>query len=196
MSIEVPSQPAPFDPNVRNKIVSSLMMKFAQSKLRFEAAEFVGFQINTKIGQPSFEGADLPMIHISLGPEQVDQYLGTNLYKDFRSCSLLTSVYVRGFFKDGKFQHFNKENIREGVPFVENVTRLIGTLILEHEAERQPKEVVWAQFSGRNLNISEQADPKVITSTMTYNVRYALDLNHPFYNLGYTLPEVPPANFE
>lgn len=186
-----------FDPNIRNKIVSSLMMKFAQSKSRFEANRLTGYEINTKIGQPSFESSDLPIIHISLGPEQVDQYLNTDLYKDFRSCSLLTSIYASGFTRDDKtFYHFNKKNIREGVAFVENITRLIGTLMLEHENEQQPKEVVWAQFSGRDLNVSETSDPKVITSTMTYNIRYALNLNHPYYNLAYTLPEIPSAKFE
>ena len=168
-------------PTVRDRIISSLAEKFLQSKDRFENAGFKDFQINTKIGQPSFVSRDLPIIHISLTSEQVDQYLSTNLFKDLRECSLLVNVYTDRTIVDGKVCFFTKNNIKDGVPHVEGVTRLIGTLILEHEDEDQPEEVVWAQFSGRDLNIADSSDPKTISSTLNYQLRYTLDLDHPRY---------------
>ena len=171
----------PINPNVRDKIISGLRSKFKSSEDRFRSSDFFNFQINTKIGQPSFSDPDLPMIHISLGPEQVDQYLNNNLFKDFRECQLLISIYANGLTRGEDFIKFKKSNIKEGVAHIENVSRLIGTLILEYEDDGQPKEVVWGQFAGRNLNIAETSDPKIISSTMTYNLRYNLNLNHPKY---------------
>ena len=194
--MSTPVTTAPIDPNVRNKIVMSLAMKFAQSKTRFEEAGLKTLVINTKIGQPSFASRDLPVVRITLTSEQVDQYLTTNLFKDTRECSLLVSVITDRITTNDQVCYFTKSNIKEGVPYVENITRLIGTLMLEHENEMQPKEVVWAQFAGRDLSIADTADPKTITSTLTYQIRYTLDLNHPYYALAYSLPEVPPASFE
>lgn len=186
----------PIDPNIRNKIIMSLAMKLAQSKTRFEEAGLKTLIINTKIGQPSFESRDLPVVRISLTSEQVDQYLMNDLYKDNRECSLLVSFITDRSIADDRVTFFNKTNIKDGVPYVENIARLIGTLMLEHESENQPDEVVWSQFGGRDLLIADTSDPKTITSTLTYQIRYALDLDHPYYALAYSLPEVPPASFK
>ena len=183
------------DPNVRDKIVMSFVEKLESSRDRIEATGFTGFAINTKLGQPSFISRDLPIIHVMLSNEQCDQYLSTNLYKDIRECSLLVSIYTDRTVVGDKTTYFTKNNIQDGVPHVENVTRLIGTLLLEYEEEGQPEEMVWSQFAGRDLNVADTSDPKTVSSVINYQVRYTLDLNHPYYALGYSLPKIPPANF-
>lgn len=188
MSFDVNTDASSPDPNVRDKIISSVAQLFS--------LKLTEYQINTKIGQPSFIGQDLPMIHIMMGDEQVDQYLGGNLFKDIRESPLIITVITDRFTVGDEIQYFNKDNFQAASTYIEHESQRISDLIIEHEKEGMPDEVVWSILSDRTFKTEASSDPRIVSGIITFSIRYTLDLNHPYFNLGYTLPEIPPAIFD
>ena len=190
MSLSAPSR----NPNVRSKIINGLVLR-SQNVVQLEKLGIKELNINTNIGQPSFESADLPMLHISLGSDSVDQYLANNVYKDLRETILTMGLYLDQFLDDqNRPSKFNRLNLKEAAKIAELSSQIIDDIVSAYR-ETYPDEVLSIVLSGRDFNVTDDSDPKIAIAILNYNVRYQIDTNHPYFRLPYTLPNVVPSAF-
>lgn len=190
MNIFAPSR----NPNVRSKIINGLVLR-SQNVVQLEKLGLSEININTNIGQPSFENADLPMLHISLGNDVVDQYLTNNPYKDLRETTLTIGLYLDRFIDNqNRMSTFNRINLKEAARIVEASSQIIDDIVSAYR-ETYPDEVLSIILSGRDFNVIEDSDPKVAIALMNYAVRYQVNTDHPYFRLGYSLPDVPQSAF-
>lgn len=176
----------PWDPNIRGRVITDLSMLIASSI--DITSDLIGIRVNTNIGQPSFIDDDLPVIRLHLGDETIDSYLSSDPYQDIRSAQLHISTIIDQIVNDP----IEDPDIPRAQTFIEEVTERINTLV---ENYSYPDELIDIVLTSRDVSVQPDSTPRVVTGTLTYQTRYHIDLDHPYYRLPYELPNVPSHSF-
>ena len=177
----------PLNPNVRGVVVSDLSLLMASSI--DITSDLIGLTLNTNIGQPSFSIDDLPLIQTYLGDEFIQPFLANNPYRDLRSAPL--NIYVITHTIDG--ETIEEDNMPVAQNKMEAISSSINTLI---ENYNYPDGLISIDLSSQEYSTVVDSSPKIMTTHLLYQVRYYVDLDHPYYRLPYTLPIVPAAKFK
>ena len=145
--------------------------------------------LNTSLGQPSYEvRADLPLLHMQLTNETIDAYNLNDYYLDIRTSQIVCTLYLSDI--DG--MDIESRDVPAAQDRAETMSEQINSII---EQLDYPSGVIEIVMSSRDVTADTSSSPRVVISALTYRIRYQVDLDHPYYRLAYTLPDVPSAQF-
>lgn len=148
--------------------------------------------ISNDIGRPSFEESDLPVIHVYMANEDVDEFLLDNIYEDIRTSPLLIDIYLNKHVPPTTdvmpdpvlipFIEQTEKDLRNAVRYMERIMRAVNTDIQAFHQKSEPgrptimRDVIQLVLSQFTFSIEKESDPKVGRIHIEYQAKYHVRL--------------------
>ena len=169
--------------NLRAKIQSDISRLMLESSRTWATSPL---KIDTGISPPIFDEFDLPLLHLDMGNEEVDEYLVNDQFTDMRRSPISLHFYINSYLADGKMVPFidkGGQALEAGSRYMEDIVRRVDT-VMKNYRHSYPKGLVQIILSTMDYYIERGSDPKVGRILMEYSSQYQITVTRDILERG------------
>ena len=169
--------------NLRHKIQTDISRLMMESSRTWATAPL---KIDTGISPPIFDEFDLPLLHLDMGNEDVDEYLVNDQFTDMRRSSISLHFFINSYLSDGKMTPFidkGEQALEEGSRYMEDIVRRVDS-VMKNYRHSYPRGLVQIVLSTMDYYIEKGSDPKVGRILLEYQSQYQVTVTRDLLERG------------
>ena len=137
--------------------------------------------VSNDIGRPSFDEQELPLLHVTMSNEDVDEHVLDDVYTDIRKSPLTIDLYFDKYF-DGEFKTFverDSESLRDASEYIERLMKAVNESMQKYgkEEDPYPYQVIQLVLSQFSFSVEADSDPKIGHIHAEYAAKYQIELS-------------------
>lgn len=161
--------------SVRESILKEVTELIREDSIKWPATR--PLRTSNDIDEPMFDEYDLPLAHIMVGDESVDEHVLCDPLVDFRECPLSITIYINKYpSSEGARLFIDKDDndLLRASDYIETISSSISVVMQQYKGDRSILDI---KLSTMNFSVETKSNPKVGKLVMSYNCRYQVDLS-------------------
>lgn len=161
--------------NVRESILMELSNLIREDSQKWPATRKIS--ISNENNENLFDEYDLPIAHVVMGEEAVDEHVLCDPLLDIRESLLTIDIYIDKYISnDGPKLYIDQspDDLKMGIAYIERISSSVSVLMQQYQGDRSILDI---KLSTLTFTIEAKSNPKVGKLHMVYQCRYQVDLN-------------------
>ena len=161
--------------NVRDSILMEISNLIREDSQKWPSTRKIS--ISNEENENLFDQYDLPIAHITMGDEDVDEHVLCDPLLDIRECLLTMNIYIDRYASaEGPKLYIDQspDDLRMGIAYIERISSSVSVLMQQYQGDRSILDI---KLSTLNFTVEAKSNPKVGRLNMVYRCRYQVDLN-------------------